>query len=393
MLLKTIKGRIFYDIDNLPNDTKLIDSIKVSNNLLVVFGSETLCRTWCIGAIVAAFRKSIPMQSVVFTDPLQEETICGALYRSAYIKKSFGSSMNAKGKKKKSLVEVDTTPLRGHGVDQNFVHPAIQSLMTLDPTMLNLLKQTNMTRDFQTILDCMPHGTCERGTAVDVVVSSIFGQATTPDLPGSMLILIDHMDGDAVAVCRLLRSVFSQRGTCLQDQDIISNEYAKIAKGQNVETAIFLLTEKTLTCGVQLARFAILWKNKPSVHVVPVVVGLTFDFPDDDYLKDLQCGKVLALGPNPTESLALFAGDTVSLKNIADSLIYVMMFLVTFINVPNLKQGDLNTAMADTLDRVHNKKGRRASCHGLKALAAPESAAPQTAAEPQNITSPVEVDV
>ena len=75
------------------------------------------------------------MQSVVFTDPLQEETICGALYRSAYIKKSFGSSMNAKGKKKKSLVEVGTTPLRGHGVDQNFVHPAIQSLMTLDPTM------------------------------------------------------------------------------------------------------------------------------------------------------------------------------------------------------------------------------------------------------------------
>ena len=64
----------------MANDTKLIDSIKVSNNLLVVLGSETLCRTWCIGAIVPAYRKSIPMQSVIFTNPLQAETICAAAY-------------------------------------------------------------------------------------------------------------------------------------------------------------------------------------------------------------------------------------------------------------------------------------------------------------------------
>merc|ERR1719201_1566962 len=115
MLLKAVRGRIFYDIDNLPNDTKIIDSIKVSNNLLVVWGSETLCRTWCIGAIVSAYRKSIPMQSVIFTNPSQEETICAAAYGSAtqYVKRSFMAS-NGKGKNK-SLVEVDTTPLRGHG--------------------------------------------------------------------------------------------------------------------------------------------------------------------------------------------------------------------------------------------------------------------------------------
>merc|ERR1719353_2403855 len=110
MLLKAIKGRVFYDIDNLPNDTLLIDAIKVSNNLVVVMGSETLCRTWCSGAIVAAYRKSIPMQSVIFTNPLQEETICGAAYGSGYIKKSFVSSNVKDGNK--SLVEVDTTPLR-----------------------------------------------------------------------------------------------------------------------------------------------------------------------------------------------------------------------------------------------------------------------------------------
>jgi hypothetical protein len=227
MLLKAIRGRIFYDIDNLPNDTKLIDSIKVSNNLVVVFGSETLCRTWCIGAVVAAYRKSIPMQTVLFTNPLSEETICAAASGSGYVKKSFVSS-NVKGAK--SLVEVDTTPLRGHGVDQRFVHPAIQALMSLDTTMLNLRDESKLTTNFQSILDTMPRNSCDRGVPVDVVVSFIFGPATTSSLPGSMLILIDHMDGDAVAVCRLLRSVFSQKCTCLQDQDIAPQDYAQIVK-------------------------------------------------------------------------------------------------------------------------------------------------------------------
>jgi hypothetical protein len=372
MLLKAIKGRIFYDIDNLPNDTKLIDSIKVSNNLVVVFGSETLCRTWCIGAVVAAYRKSIPMQTVLFTNPLSEETICAAASGSGYVKKSFVSS-NVKGAK--SLVEVDTTPLRGHGVDQRFVHPAIQALMSLDTTMLNLRDESKLTTNFQFILDTMPRNSCDRGVPVDVVVSFMFGPATTSSLPGSMLILIDHMDGDAVAVCRLLRSVFSQKCTCLQDQDIAPQDYAQIVKNQHVETAIFLLTEKTLKCGVQLSRFALLWKNKPSVHVVPVVVGLTFDFPDEDYLYDLQLGKVLSLGSNAEKTLASFAGDTVSLKVIADSLTHVMTFLVIFINVANLKQRDLEKAMADALDRAQNKKGRRASFQNEDG---------QKAAEPQS---------
>merc|ERR1719353_1782798 len=160
MLLKAIKGRVFYDIDNLPNDTKLIDSIKVSNNLVVVFGSETLCRTWCIGAIVAAYRKLIPTQTVIFTDPLPEETVCGDAHGpgNRYVKRSF---MASNAKRTKSMVEVDTTPLRGHGVDQRFVHPAIQTLMSLEPTMLNLRDESTMKTNFQTILDAMPFETCQ----------------------------------------------------------------------------------------------------------------------------------------------------------------------------------------------------------------------------------------
>jgi hypothetical protein len=368
MLLETIRGIIFYDIDNLPNDTKLIDSIKVSKNLVVVFGSETLCRTWCIGAIVAAFRKSIPTQTVIFTNPSQGETVLPErLFASQYVKKSFFGS-NANGKK--SLVEVDTMPLRGHGVDQKFVHPAIQALMNMDATMLNFRSESKMNTSFEDILGAMPPNTCERGTPIKRALTDFFGPTTPSDLPGTMLVLIDHMDGDAVAVCRLLRSVFVQKGlSCLQDQDIAPNAYAKMAKQQNVETAIFLFTENTLKCGVQLARFALLWNNKPSVHVVPVVVGLTFDFPDSDYLVDLQLGKVLGLGSNPTESLAGFAGDTVTLKMIADSMTHVMTFLVIFINVANLKQSELNKAMADALNRVQNKKGRRASSSGQKAEA------------------------
>merc|ERR1719253_1917450 len=104
-------------------------------------------------------------------------------------------------------------------------------------------------------------------------------------MPGCMLILIDHMDGDAVAVCRLLGSKklsFYHKANCLQDQDIAPKQYAIIAKDKIVQVTIFLFTAKTLSSGVQLARIGLLWKNNPSIFVVPVVLGVTFDFPDAD---------------------------------------------------------------------------------------------------------------
>merc|ERR1719182_1006020 len=93
MLEKTIGENIFYDIDNVQNSTAMNDAIKVSKNLLVLLGSETFCRTWCIGAIVVAFRNSVPMQSVIFTDLRETDTNA-----KGYLKKSFTAST---GKTKK----------------------------------------------------------------------------------------------------------------------------------------------------------------------------------------------------------------------------------------------------------------------------------------------------
>jgi len=57
VILNHVKGTIMYDIDNLGTDGRLgtlIDAVRVAMNCVVVFGSETLCRPWCIASIVCA---------------------------------------------------------------------------------------------------------------------------------------------------------------------------------------------------------------------------------------------------------------------------------------------------------------------------------------------------
>jgi len=123
----------------------------------------------------------------------------------------------------------------------------------------------------------------------------------------------------------------------------------------------FIFSKRTLASASQLARWGLLTKFNTTVHVVPIVVGIAFDFPDEQYLMDLQIGKVLALGSNTAERLESLAGAEVSLKAIADGLVYLMTFLVTFINVAQLTRKKLNKVIAETLQRAESIRGRRQS--------------------------------
>ena len=64
IMVKSIQGRVFYDIDNLGHMGWIIDAVRVSKNMIVAFGSETLCRPWCLGALVCGNRMGIPMHNV-----------------------------------------------------------------------------------------------------------------------------------------------------------------------------------------------------------------------------------------------------------------------------------------------------------------------------------------
>jgi len=64
---------------------RIFDSVMVARNVLMAFGNETLCRPWCIGAIVAAYRRGIPMSTTIFTNVTPEETMCVTITDSGII--------------------------------------------------------------------------------------------------------------------------------------------------------------------------------------------------------------------------------------------------------------------------------------------------------------------
>merc|ERR1711964_284204 len=115
----------------------------VARNVLMAFGSETLCRPWCLGAMVAAHRRGIPMSTIIFTNVHPEETVCSAPPGYEYARPFTGKTPST-NKSRAATFEVDTYALRGYGLDQEQVGPAIQTLTRESPTLMNFRSQANL---------------------------------------------------------------------------------------------------------------------------------------------------------------------------------------------------------------------------------------------------------
>jgi len=370
VLLQHIQGSVIYDIDNLGTLGLLIDAVRVSLNVLVVFGSETLCRPWCISAIVCAHRKGTPLHTMIFTNPKPEDTVCsGAGGGGGYVKTFTGKVAD---KSHESAFEVDTFTLRGYGLSQEDVHPAIQALTAVEPAFTNFLDEAKLSNDLEELFGRM--GSIKFKGSVPNSIEPLFrgskrcsqfkegGALSQGKVAGSNLnlILADHLDGEAVAVSRLLQSIFSVTGNWLEDQDLSPTDYATVVRAGKPLNAVFAFTQNSHKSTSQLARLGLLFACQPEMHMVPVAVGVSFDFPDEDFLQQLELGKALNLGPNPAALLASIAGAEVTLRQIANGLAHVMSFLVSFVNAPTLPHGRLEKVLLDVLARATGS-GRRTS--------------------------------
>jgi hypothetical protein len=365
----------------------MLDAVKLSKNVLVHFGSETLCRPWCLGAIVAAFRKGIPLHSVIFTHQAPADTVAYTSEAGAYVKTFSGKTFSNK-QSRTSTFEVDTFILRAHGVLQEHVHPAIQALTALEPVFTNLLSETNLNNDLEEMFGRMKSinlGLTIQECTKDVFASSKrcaqYKNATSSSVGSNLnLILCHHLDVEAISASRLLQVIFSQKGNWVEDQDLASADYATIVRDCKPLNAVFVCSQYTLKSNSQLARVGLLVRCQPEMHMVPVVVGTSFDIPDESYLLSLETGKVLDLGTNPAERLAALAGDSVNLKHIVDGLTHVMTFLIAFCNIPNMDQATIQKTLLDILKRATGSGSRISSSNQEPRQL--ESATPQVA-EPQ----------
>merc|ERR1719502_944149 len=130
------------------------------------------------------------------------------------------------------------------------------------------------------------------------------------------LILCDHFDGDAISASRLFQSVFVQKGIWLEDQDLSPDDYAEVVRAGKPQNAVFVFSQNTHKSIVQLSRLGLLFASQPEMHMVPVAVGDTFEFPDADFLEKLETGKtsVFDLSAETERKLAGCAGGQVTLR-------------------------------------------------------------------------------
>jgi len=87
----------------------------------------------------------------------------------------------------------------------------------------------------------------------------------------------------------------------------------------------------------------------------PVVIGATFDFADTSMLEHILKAK---LGANPLERLLALAGEQVTFQEISAGVDYLMTFLISFINFPQLSQKMLQESVLALLKLSKKKKGR-----------------------------------
>jgi len=352
--------KIFYDVDYVGFMGLLFDAARVSDNILVSFAGETFCRPWCIAAIVCAYRRGTPLHRVIFENPRVEETVVAGVGTSGHIKKTLSGKYS---KKKNCMFEVDTYSLRGYGLNQDDVHPAIQALTAVDSNVMSFLNEQRCAMSLESMLNNMAKVRA-LGFQVDDLFRACnksvdFRQGKVPRT-GISFVMIDHLDGEAVSVSRLLTSTFSRNGDWLEDQDLSASDFANLVKNGNPLNAVFVFSQNTLSSASQLARMGLLHKTHNEMHIVPVAAGTTLEFPDDDYITALEVGTVLELGSDTRGRLSALAGSDVSLPEVKNGLLHVMNFTIVFANIAAIPLTSMPKVLNDVITRATGS-GRRAS--------------------------------
>jgi len=396
VFLKLMKGKtVFFDIDNLGYFGVIFDAIKMSQFVVFMFSSESLCRDWCIGEIVAAHQKNLPMQTVVMSEIVELKKDGKKGSQTGTSDADVEVSLN---------FEVDGSTLRPHGVAQADIHPAIVQLMSLPSITFDMSSSDKLSTMLTEILVKRPR--TELGQSIDSVVDSFFGghefKAAAIRPKSSVLLMCDHDDTEAIAVSRLFQLFISAKLSQIRigveatgsggpkmrnsavsglgaahaqlasfdDVDLSADDYCTLVKSNGIAALLVCITSHTMKSIPQLARMGLVHQYIPEIQPIPIVIGQTFNFPSDALLTKIEQGQVLPLGPDPEGTLAKYAGEPVSLKSIKEAMQHTLGFFIAFVAVATLDSAHLrNTTMlvmrrvADIMSPDNASQSYRSACN------------------------------
>ena len=291
--------------------------------------------------------------------------------------------MQAQKSYQAKVFNIDTTSLRGFGLPQEAISPAIQALTAVAPIMMNFRVLAELSARLQELctqmnvqfpLDSLNHVfSCSTGCLaqykdasgqVSKTLVAEIGRSAKPSL-----ILSNHRDGESIAGSRLFSSILTNlkgpKQTWIEDQDLTGPDYATFVSNCRPANVLMLCSQGAFEDAPLLARLGLLVKcQQKRVDMLPVVIGATFDFAEASATMIQEVLK-LKLGTNPSERLSELAGDKVTYQEISDAVEYSLTFPISFINVPQLSEKKLQDMLRGLLESAKRVASLRASQLGL----------------------------
>jgi len=383
IMMKLFKGSVFYDVDWKDYHGVIFDAIKLSNNMILMYSTESLCRSWVIGACVAAYQKNLPMQTVVLDSDCpsnrQYSADIDCSKADHHVPKAETNAESTAADDISINFEPDSSALRAHGVCKNDVAPALVKLISHKPVHFNLKDEEGLKLMVNSTFADMP--STNLGQLEYVVREFFVDKKHFSDewlkKGSTMLVSSDHDDMEATSVARLLHCLLTANISALKtalapvsngqlvvdmgarlaqlaihlDYDLAPEEYKKMVSTDSIAVVIVLVTGHTMKSVPQLARLGLAYKYKKEIQPVPIIMGKTFEFPNESTYAKLEAGKTLSLGSNPSESLAEFAGELVTLTDVRQAVSHTLSFFVTFIDLKGAGLGEIQTGLVTVMQR------------------------------------------
>lgn len=382
-LSRRVDGQIFFDSDSLTSFEHIFDAVKLSRCVLVIMSGETCCRPWCVGEIVTAHQMKIPMLSVTLDgerglsddrwQTLSKEELVG-LYGKFEV-------------------------LRPHGIALDDVAPAIQCLLEGAPIVFDL-SSTGVLEEGISYLARFVSGKNTKPLVPKLAIStsthSTLGDSKEKGKPishGEVLLLCDHDDCEALAAARTLKMLLQemlQRDAVL-DFSLSPSEFRCFAESRL--PSLWIVTAGSLKCAPQLASLAALYRCHGAREVVPLIVGESFPFPGNDFIKQLAQGDGPLQGKTfRGKTLEDFgfahAGHALSCQDVSMAVENVFKNIAVFVNIAYASESVLRLSVRKLAERVA-AAARKAK---LQQTAAGGTTSPSTQYIPPRPAQPLAID-
>lgn len=278
LLSLKVKGKIFFDADDLSNLGTLCYAVKVTKNFCVIFSGEILTRKWCIAEIVTAKATNVPTYPLQFAgEYTSTEGLAGAADKFCILK---GDELDA--------VLASFESLSPYGISMDDCKDAINNILSIEPIVA---------------LDCFeaalklngefPSDKEQAKLATQKARRSSYLTEITKknrdELPELRSVLIgDCQDLEAVSVTLFLKLSLQKElqepvFTDVQDPTIEASTMRIIANCMFVGVMVTAQIFQSTSLG---ARLALLYRL-PNRAVQPILGAKEFTFATPDFLKNM----------------------------------------------------------------------------------------------------------